>query len=425
MSLSSLLGTPSPQGREPLRGPDAPQDEIASLHADLAAARAEGERLRGELARHDDRLQQVVGRLAGGMAHDFNNLLTIITGYAALLNEDEQTPAGSRERLGEILRACTGAKELTQKLLVLSRKQASHPRVIEIDHFLRDEAVKPLEQLAGARVTVATKLDARGASIHIDPSELMQMLTSLVLNARDAMPAGGILTIATLVEADTSLDAPNAQATQPHLRLSVTDTGAGMDEAVRARLFEPFFTTKRLGTGAGLGLAIIKGLVEHAGGFVDVSTAPSRGTTMTLRLPLTSRPLDSPHPPPASPLRGGSETVLLVEDEPAVRELTRALLGRLGYRVTDAADPDAAIRLTREGRRFDLIVSDLVMPGMDGRQLIRELGRLTPGVKVLFMSGYADAHPSGDAVQCDANFLAKPFTPAALAQKVRDALDAG
>ncbi len=247
MSFSSLLGTPSPQGREPSRGPDAPQDEIASLHADLAAARAEGERLRCELARHDDRLQQVVGRLAGGMAHDFNNLLTIITGYAMLLNEDEQTPPGSRERLGEILRACTGAKELTQKLLVLSRKQASHPRVIEIDQFLRDEAVKPLEQLAGARVTVATKLNARGASIHIDPSELMQMLTSLVLNARDAMPAGGILTIATAVEADASVDAPNAQATQPHLRLSVTDTGAGMDEAVRARLFEPFFTTKRLG----------------------------------------------------------------------------------------------------------------------------------------------------------------------------------
>jgi two-component system, cell cycle sensor histidine kinase and response regulator CckA len=419
-----MLGSPSPQDREPSRGPNPVQDEISRLHADLVAARAEEERLRCELARHDDRLHQVVGRLAGGMAHDFNNLLTIITGYAMLLNEDEQTSAGSRERLGEILRACTGAKELTQKLLVLSRKQASHPRVIEIDQFLRNEAVQPLEQLAGARITVVTKLSTRGASIHVDPAELMQMLTSLVLNARDAMPAGGVLTIATTVGEVAAKEAPSAHAREPHVGLSITDTGAGMDEAVRARLFEPFFTTKRLGTGAGLGLAIIKGLIEQAGGFIEVTTAPSRGTTMTLWIPLTSRPRASQHPPAASPLRGGNETVLLVEDEPAVRELTRALLGRLGYRVTDAADPDAAINLAREGRRFDLIVSDLVMPGMDGRQLMRELGRLTPGVKVLFISGYAETQSSGDPVQCDVNFLAKPFTPAALAQKVRDALDA-
>ncbi len=430
MSSSSLLGSPSPQGQEPPQGHRALQDEITRLHTVLGASQASEERLRLELAQHDERLQRVVGRLAGGMAHDFNNLLTIITGYAMLLNEDEQTPPRARERLSEILRACNGAKELTQKLLVMSRKQPSHPRVLEIDQFLRSEAVQPLEQLSGTRVTLVTKLGASGASIHIDPTELMQMLTSLVLNARDAMPAGGNLTIATALDEvgqnDQNEDHALSRSPGPHLRLSVSDTGAGMDEAVRARLFEPFFTTKRLGTGAGLGLAIIKGLVEQAGGFVDVATAPSRGTTMTLWLPLTTRPITSQHAATAVTPRGGSETVLLVEDEPGVRELTRAILARLGYRVTDAPGPDAALRLAHEGCRFDLVVSDLLMPGMDGRQMMRELGRLTPGVKVLFMSGYADITSGSDqTVQYDANFLAKPFTPAALAQKVREALDAG
>ena len=425
MSSPSLLGSPSPQGQEPPQGHKPLQDEITRLRAELAASQAGEERLRRELAQHDDRLQRVVGRLAGGMAHDFNNLLTIITGYAMLLNEDEQTPPAARERLAEILRACNGAKELTQKLLVMSRKQPSHPRVLEIDQFLRSEAVQPLEQLAGTRITVATRLTARGASIHIDPAELMQMLTSLVLNARDAMPAGGILTISTATDEVKADEQTSSTNTGPYLCLSVTDTGAGMDEAVRARLFEPFFTTKRLGTGAGLGLAIIKGLVEQAGGFVAVTSAPSHGTTMTLWIPLTTRPLASHHAAPMATPRGGSETVLLVEDEPGVRELTRAILARLGYRVTDASGPDAALRLAHEGCRFDLVVSDLVMPGMDGRQMMRELGRLTPGVKVLFMSGYADLTSGSDeTVQRDANFLAKPFTPAALAQKVRDTLDA-
>jgi CheY-like chemotaxis protein len=388
---------------------------VAHLRAELVDARASLVRLQDELTRQDDRLQRVVGRLAGGMAHDFNNLLTIITGYAMMLNEDEQTPPTSRERLGEILRACNGARELTQKLLVMSRNQPSHPRIIDIDQFLRNEAVQALEQLAGHRIRVATRFAGRGASINIDPAELMQILTSLVLNARDAMPAGGILTIATEVD-----DTPERR-----LRLSVGDTGAGMDETVRARLFEPFFTTKRLGTGAGLGLAIIKGLVERAGGGVDVATVPSQGTTMTLSIPLATGPVASQQPAtPATP-RGGSEAVLLVEDEPGVRELTRAILARLGYRVTDAASPDAALRLAHDGCRFDLVVSDLLMPGMDGRQMMRELGRLTPGVKVLFMSGYADLPGSGDALQGATNFLAKPFTPAALAQKVRDTLDAG
>src|SRR5262245_60122190 len=258
MSYSPPLGSPAPECREPSHGPHAIPDEIARLRTELASAREEGERLRSALARHDDRLQQIVGRLAGGMAHDFNNLLTIITGYAALLSEDAQTSPGARERLGEILQACGGAKELTQKLLVLSRKQPSHPRVFELDQFLRDEALPRLEQLAGARITVTPSFSAPGTSVDVDPSELMQMLTSLVLTARDAMPAGGILTIATTTSDIAAND--SSQAAHSHVRLSVTDTGAGMDDVVRARLFEPFFTTKRLGTGAGLGLAIIKGL---------------------------------------------------------------------------------------------------------------------------------------------------------------------
>ena len=424
MASSAVLDGQDPSGEAPdLRELKA---EGVRLRSELAAAHESESRLREQLARSLDTQQRLVARLAGGMAHDFNNLLTIIAGYAMLLHEDDGTPAPARERLSEILRASNCAKDLTHKLLVLSRKQPARPRVIEVDRFLRTQAINPLEELAGPAVSMAIQLSARDTTIRIDPAELMQMLSTLVLNARDAMPAGGTLTIASTVEEHVSGPTVRARKAGAHVRVSVTDTGAGMDDAVQAQLFEPFFTTKRLGTGSGLGLAMLKGLVEQSGGFVDVHSSPSLGTTMTLWFPIaTQAEVEDQNIATATVARGGNETVLVVDDDAAVRELTRAILTRFGYQVTDVSHPHAALRLAREGQRFDLIVSDVVMPGMDGSEMIRELTAIAPGFEFLYISGFADASNADAALQCDAaHFLGKPFTPTALATKVRELLDA-
>jgi two-component system, cell cycle sensor histidine kinase and response regulator CckA len=398
------------------------QTQLEELRAEVADLRAVEARLRTALSRRDESQQRQLALLAGGMAHDFNNLLTIIAGYGMLLNEDEQMPPSTRARVDEILRASNSARELTQKLLILSRKQPSQPRIIEVDQFLRKEATKPLAHLAGSRITLNTRLAARDLCIRVDPGELMHVLTNLALNARDAMPAGGMLTISTAHEAV----APRGATRGAYVRISVTDTGAGMDDNVQAHLFEPFFSTKRMGSGAGLGLAIVKTLVERDGGFVEVETAPNLGTTMTLWLPVADGvPADTDGPAVSTSVRGGNETVLIVDDDAAIRELTRAILMRFGYQVTDTSHPHAALRLAREGHRFDLIVSDVVMPGMDGREMVRALAEVSPGFEVLYVSGYADAKSEGAALQNDpAHFLAKPFTPTGLAQKVRALLDA-
>ena len=424
MASSAVLDGQDPSGEAPdLRELKA---EGVRLRSELAAARESESRLRDQLARSIETQQRMLARLAGGMAHDFNNLLTIIAGYAMLLHEHDETPAPARERLSEILRASNCAKDLTHKLLVLSRKQPARPRVIEVDRFLRTQAIKPLEELAGPAVTMAIQLSARDITIRVDPAELIQMLSTLVLNARDAMPAGGTLTIASTVEEHVSGPTSRTRKAGAHVRVSVSDTGAGMDDAVQAQLFEPFFTTKRLGTGSGLGLAMLKGLVEQSGGFVDVHSSPSLGTTMTLWFPVATQPeVEDQNIATATVARGGNETVLVVDDDAAVRELTRAILTRFGYQVTDVSHPHAALRLAREGQRFDLIVSDVVMPGMDGSEMIRELTAIAPGFEFLYISGFADASNADAALQCDAaHFLGKPFTPTALATKVRELLDA-
>ena len=397
------------------------------MRSELADLRDSETRLRDQLGRSIETQQRLLARLAGGMAHDFNNLLTIIAGYAMLLHEDEETSAPARERLSEILRASSGAKDLTQKLLVLSRKQPAQPRVVELDRFLRKQAIKPLAELAGGRITMAAKLAARDSTIRVDPAELMQILTTLVLNARDAMPAGGTLTIASAVEEHATLGPSlRARKSGAYVRVSVIDTGAGMDEAVQSRLFEPFFTTKRLGTGSGLGLAMLKGLVEQSGGFVDVRSTPSLGTTMSVWFPVSAESETGDESVPAATVaRGGNETVLVVDDDSSVRELTRAILARFGYQVTEVSHPHAALRLAREGYRFDLIVSDVVMPGMDGSEMVRELNAIAPGFEFLYISGFADAANTDAELQSDAaHFLSKPFTPTALATKVRELLDA-
>jgi PAS domain S-box-containing protein len=368
-----------------------------------------------------------VGRLSGAVAHDFNNLLTVIAGYAALLKEDCDDASPTSEKLAEILRATDRARDLTQKLLVFSRKQPSRPRSIDIDAFVREEA-GVIPRLVGEHITVQTRLSAPDVCVYMDPAQLTQILANLALNSRDAMPDGGLLTLVT--ELETLLPAraalhPGSQA-GPFVRLAVVDTGIGMDDGIQAHLFEPFFTTKRMGTGAGLGLATVYGLVQQAGGFIEVETAPARGTTMSLFLPVTAPPCVDDEKGEFANVRGGVETVLIVEDEDSVRALTHTILSRLGYKVTVATGPAEAIGLARDGRRFDIIVSDVIMPGMNGWRMIREIEQIAPGFKVLYVSGFAEveAAGSGELHADPLHFLAKPFTPAELAKKVRAQLDA-
>jgi PAS domain S-box-containing protein len=410
------------------------RDEVGRVVALYGSARdisdrktAERERTAVQTRLMKAEKMESVGRLSGAVAHDFNNLLTVIAGYAALLQEDCEDASPTGQKLAEILRATDRARDLTQKLLVFSRKQPSRPRMIGIDAFVRDEAgVVP--RLVGEQITVHTTLAAPDVCVYMDPAQLTQILANLVLNARDAMPDGGSLTLATGFETLEPARAAQHPGTRAgaFVRLSIADTGIGMDDTIQAHLFEPFFTTKRMGTGAGLGLATVYGLVQQAGGFVEVETAPARGTTMSLFLPVTAAPCLDDEQGDFAAVRGGTETVLIVEDEDSVRALTHTILSRLGYKVTNATGPAEAIALARDGRRFDIIISDVVMPGMTGWRMIREMEQITPGFKVLYVSGFAEAEADGGSeLHADpAHFLAKPFTPAELAKKVRAQLDA-
>jgi PAS domain S-box-containing protein len=386
--------------------------------------RKQAEEERAQLQRRLAQAEKLesVGRLAGAVAHDFNNLLTVIAGYAMLTQEDELVPENARHKLSEIVLASNRAKDLTQKLLVMSSRQPSEPRVIAVDEFVRQEA-SLLPHVIGQQIVVQVETNAAGAHVRIDPAQLSATLTNLILNARDAMPDGGRLGISTAVEPEA--EQALRGATGPFVRLSIADTGIGMDDAVQAHLFEPFFTTKRAAGASGLGLATVYGHVQQAGGFVDVHTAPQRGTTVSVWLPLSSE---------SEPRRAirhtgvqprGTESLLVVEDEPAVRALAVAILSRLGYQVTSAPGPAEALQIAAQSAPFDLVVSDVVMPGMDGRQMIERLRRIAPGFDVLYVSGYADhAAANTEAVYADPeHFLAKPYTPAALAHKVRDLLD--
>jgi two-component system cell cycle sensor histidine kinase/response regulator CckA len=368
-----------------------------------------------------------VGRLAGGVAHDFNNLLTVICGYASLISEDSETSPHVRARVDEILRASARAKELTDKLLILSRRHPNEPRPIDVDDFVRQEA-RMMPRLIGEHITIVLRLGTAASFVRIDPAQLTQILLNLVLNARDVMPDGGTLTLATSLE---TVDAPRPtfqSGSHPgeYVRISVGDTGPGIDRDAQAHLFEPFFTTKAPGKGTGLGLATVFGLVQQAGGFLEVETGHGSGTTMTVFLPQAPSGVATESPGIADHIRGGDEVILVVEDDPSVRMMTCTVLAGFGYRIVQSDGPQGALQLMRDGLRPDLIVTDVVMPAMNGRRMIGELQRLASDFEVLYASGFADAGlPGTTELHAEpARFLGKPFTPAALASKVRDLLDA-
>jgi signal transduction histidine kinase len=383
-----------------------------------------------ERRRLEDQLRQAqkmeaVGQLAGGVAHDFNNLLTAILGYANLNLYDFPEYHPMLSDMEEIRSAGEPASSVTRQLLSFSRLQMLQPQIVDINALIR-QLEKLLRGLVSAQIEVAPKLAPDLAPVKVDPGTMEQVLVNLCVNAKDAMPHGGSLTIET---ANVTLTPGDRDAIGPmppgrYVLLAVGDTGEGMDEATSARVFEPFFTTREQGRGSGLGLATVYGMVKQSGGYIWVHSEPGRGTTFKIYLPPAESVMISRSPNRRGDLdkRQGWETVLLVEDEDAVRSLARAVLRRHGYTVLEARHGVDALRLAERHRDdIHLLLTDTVMPHMNGPDLAKRLESVRPNMKVLFMSGYVDrsAVPDFTAV----SFLPKPFTPETLARKVRLILD--
>ena len=372
---------------------------------------------------------EAIGRLAGGVAHDFNNLLTIVGGNAELLARQLPPDGRPASLVEEILQTVDRGAALTRQLLTFSRAQEIETETLDLNAVVsRGSAV--LRRLIGEDIELEVATDEAPAPVRADRSQLDQLLLNLIVNARDAMPSGGRLRIdVAAVELDfAAIAAAPGVEPGPYVRLSVADTGHGMPPEVRARIFEPFFTTKPVGRGTGLGLATVFGVVRQSGGFIEVDTAPGRGTRFDLFLPRVEA---APEPAPGAPesaaeARTGCETILLVEDESGLRRLAERALSSLGYRVISAAHGEEALRLSAERREpIDLVVTDLVMPGMGGIELAESLRIARPGLRVVFMSGYAEgsALALDDSGNVPVIHLVKPFALSKLGQVVRQALD--
>ena len=350
-----------------------------------------------------------LGRLAGGVAHDFNNLLTGITGYASLLLERATDDVELRRDLGEIKRAADRAAELTKQLLAFGRRQVLNPRPLDLNTVVAEVGAL-LQRLLGDHVELDILAAPALGTVRADPGQIEQVLVNLVVNGRDAMPDGGKLTIRT------------RDAEDGFVELSVTDTGLGMDEQTRAQVFEPFFTTRE--QGVGLGLASVYGIVQQSGGDVSVESAPGIGSTFTVRLPRVLELVEPAAPAPEHTRHPGSETILLVEDEDVVRDLTRRVLERQGYTVLTCADGMQAVALAElNDRRIDLLLTDVVMPGMRGYDVAKRVLGTRPEIKILYMSGYAEEALIGQPEFAANALIEKPFAVDALAQRVRETLE--
>ncbi|HKW24395.1 MAG TPA: PAS domain S-box protein, partial [Terriglobales bacterium] len=380
----------------------------------------------------EEQLQQVqkmdaIGQLAGGVAHDFNNLLMVISSYAELMMDALASDSPLHHHGEEILKAARRAADLTRQLLTFSRKQVQTLRVLDLNSAL-EEICKSLSRLIGEDIQLSLRLGQELWPIKADPVQLEQIVMNLATNARDAMPHGGQLGIETRnVELDEAYCRTQPEATPgEHILLAITDSGSGIDPAILPRIFEPFFTTKEKGKGTGLGLATIYGIVKQSGGHITVHSEVAAGTTFKIFLPRAPAGMASPEPATrnAHQLRG-SETVLLVEDEDAVRESEREYLEQRGYTVLAAANGPAALELAAScGREIHLLVSDVVMPGMSGSELGQQLLAQRPGLKVLYVSGYAENTVMEHGLaELGSRFLHKPFTLKALTAKIREILD--
>ena len=376
----------------------------------VAVLRDTTERRRLEEQLREGQKLEALGRLAGGVAHDFNNLLTVIKGNADLMKEGLPDGLTADELVDDIRGAADRAAGLVRQLLTFGRRQPVRPEVVDLNEVVK-ETVGMLRRVLGSKVQVAADLSPRAALVRADRTQLVQVVMNLAVNARDAMPRGGTLTVATRAGR--------------RVRLEVADTGTGMPPEVRAKIFEPFFTTKGPGKGTGLGLATVYGIVKQSGGEIAVDSTPGVGTTFRVDLPACD---DAAGPPASHPGRstpglrlGAGRAVLLAEDEAPVRRLARSALEAAGYAVTDAADGAEALELLAAGAGADLLVTDLAMPRVGGRELAERVRADRPGVGVVFVSGYV---PDGEQFEGvpGAVFVPKPFTPADLARAASDAL---
>ncbi|MBU1244796.1 response regulator [Myxococcota bacterium] len=371
---------------------------------------------------------EAIGSLAGGVAHDFNNLLSVILSYTGLAMDSLLEGDPLKDDLLEVQKAGERAAGLTRQLLAFSRKQVLQPSVLDVNE-ITSGLEKMLRRILGEDVELVQVLEPELGRVMADQGQLEQVLMNLVVNARDAMPAGGRLTIETSnIEVDGEYASRHmGLKTGPYVQIAVSDSGCGMDEAVRARIFEPFFTTKEKGKGTGLGLAMVYGIVQQSGGAIGVSSKPGHGTTFRIYLPRDVSGDAAPDLVPASPTRKttGTETILVVEDEDALRKVIHRALSGGGYNVMTAAEGEEALRIcARHAGEIHLLLTDVVMPKMSGRELAHALTADRPTTRVLYMSGYTGNtilhHGDFDA---ETQFLAKPFTMAGLMSKIRAVLD--
>lgn len=372
---------------------------------------------------------EAVGRLAGGIAHDFNNLLTATLSHAELVLSRLEEDDPNRADVREIERSAHRAADLIRQLLAFSRKQVLKPRTLDLNAAI-GQAKTFLRRVIGEHIELVTAIDEDLGYVKADPAQIEQVIMNLAVNARDAMPEGGRLTIrASNVELGEDYVASH-ETVRPgrYVMLSVSDTGHGMDEAVRSRVFEPFFTTKELGRGTGLGLSTVYGIVKQSEGYIWVYSEQNHGTTFKIYLPRVPEgveaELESPREPRDAP--GGRETILLVEDESAVREVVARLLRNHGYTVLEAEQPLDALGLVETKQHdIDLLLTDVVMPGINGKDLAERVRQVRPDLKVMYMSGYSGTHLESTGMAPEAMLLEKPFTQDELAARVRAALDEG
>ncbi|HVW27698.1 MAG TPA: response regulator [Polyangiaceae bacterium] len=390
-----------------------------------AAQRAERRKMEERLALADRMLQQsqkmeAVGRLAAGVAHDFNNILSVILSYSDMLLADQVPVERMKEDIDEIHQAALRAADLTRQLLTFSRQQVVAPRVLN----LNDTVVsldRMLRRLLGERIELKSVMATDLGMVKADPSQIEQVVMNLVVNARDAMPNGGVVTIETAnVELDETYAASHPHAkTGPHVMLSLTDTGTGMSYETQMKVFEPFFTTKEKGKGTGLGLAMVFGIVRQSGGTIWLHSELGQGTTFKIFLPRSDDAVSEAKVTVTTTRAQAVETLLVVEDDPSVRQVVISILRRLGYRVLAAESSRHAMELCRAPEEIHLVISDVMMPEKNGPELVAELKQIRPAMKTLFISGYTDAAvvPSG-TLENEVHFLQKPLTPEALAEKV-------
>jgi two-component system, cell cycle sensor histidine kinase and response regulator CckA len=400
---------------------------LVGVHTNITdRKRAEAEHAKLEEQLRISQKMEAVGRLAGGIAHDFNNLMTVVLGYSEIVLNKAKENAAIVGDVEQIHKAGVRATNLTRQLLAFSRKQVLKPEVINLNDLM-GEIEKMLQRLLGEDIDILLKGHPNLGHVMADKGQLEQVLMNLAINARDAMPTGGNLTLET---ANVDLDEEYAASHDgvvpgPHVMVAVTDSGCGMNEEVRSRLFEPFFTTKGPGKGTGLGLATVFGIVKQSGGNIRVYSEPGKGTTFRIYLPRVEKRADKDRPSSeiCKPSKG-DEAILLVEDEASVRGVILSMLEGTGYSILSACNGDEALKICKERKgRIDLLLSDVVMPGISGREMATQLAKVHPETKVLFMSGYTDdAIQHHGVLEPGTAFIEKPFSQVKLTRKIREVL---